>query len=427
MEDHENKGYEDYNIDNLNSMDSDNTQVYDVSKEMEDIDTGRNDNDNKKEEKLKIKKSRKNGCMFNMVWLVLLVFISVLITRYALAGINDMLAIGRSSTIVTVEIPKNADLDTVSSILSKQGVIQEESFFKMYAFITKSRSGFSQGIYELRTDMDYEAILNYIRNQSNSKDIVEITFIEGINVQECADLLQKNEVCEKEEFLKACNSDEFDEKYEFLKAVNNKSNRYYKLEGYLFPDTYEFYRGESAQDAIKRFLNNYQKKVIKTSSSSDSSDKTSIKDRAEKNGRTIEEILCIASIIQAEAANKEDMYKVSSVIYNRLNTLSNGGKSTKGEFGLAHLKVDCTVWYPYRSKNVVPQDKVSKFVSRYNTYNIEGLPAGPICNPGLEAFDAALNPANTDYYYFCHSASGEAFYAKTNDVHESNLKKAGLK
>jgi UPF0755 protein len=373
-----------------------------------------------------ILKSRKNGCLFVMVWLVFLAFIAVLITRYAMNGINDMLGIGRENNIAVVNIPENSNLDSVSKILYENNIIANPNFFKLYSFVTKSTKDFSHGTYELRSNMDYEEILNHIRNQANSKDIVSLTFREGMNIIEISDLLRENGVCDKEDFLNMCKSEEFSEKYDFIKDISKNSDRYYLLEGYLFPDTYDFYRGESAKDSINRFLNNFQKKVVNKSTLEGYGDKVSVKELAIQAGKNVENVIIIASLIQAEAANKEDMYKVSSVIHNRLRTLSTGGKNSFGEYDLDKLRIDSTVWYPYRSRNTVPGDMVNSFKSKYNTYDINGLPPGPVCNPGLEAIKAALKPDATEYYYFCHSASGNAFYAKTNSAHLINLRKAGL-
>lgn len=379
-----------------------------------------------KDEKKVILKSRKNGCLFVMVWFVFLAFIAVLINRYAMSGINDMLGIGRENNTVTIDIPKGSNLDSVSKILYENNVIANPNFFKLYSFVTKSTKGFSQGTYELRANMDYEEILNHIRNQSNSKDVVSLTFREGMNIMEISDLLEENGVCEKDDFLNMCNSEEFNEKYDFIKDIPKSLDRYYLLEGYLFPDTYDFYRGESAKDSINRFLSNFQKKITRKSSLEGYDDKVSVKELAIAEGKDVENLIIIASLVQAEAANKEDMYKVSSVIHNRLGTLSTGGKNNFGEYDLDRLRLDSTVWYPYRSRNVVPSDIVDSFKSKYNTYNINGLPPGPVCNPGLEAIKAVLKPDSTEYYYFCHSSSGSAFYAKTNDVHLINLRRAGL-
>ncbi|MDR1627218.1 MAG: endolytic transglycosylase MltG [Oscillospiraceae bacterium] len=381
---------------------------------------------NNKNEKKVILKSQKNGCFFVMVWFVFLAFIAVFITRYAMNGINDMLGIGKGNNTVTVDIPQNSNLDLVSKILYENNVIANPNFFKLYSFVTKSTKGFSQGTYELRPNMDYEEILNHIRNQANSKDIVSLTFREGMNIIEISDLLNENKVCDKEDFLNACKSKQFNEKYDFVKDIPQNSDRYYLLEGYLFPDTYDFYRGEIAEDSINRFLNNFQKKIIHKSTLENYNDKVSVKELAAQGGKDVENLIIIASLIQAEAANKEDMYKVSSVIHNRLRTLSTGGKNNFGEYDLDRLRIDSTVWYPYRSRNVVPSDVIGSFKSKYNTYDINGLPPGPICNPGLEAIKAALKPDTTEYYYFCHSASGSAYYAKTNSVHLVNLRKARL-
>ena len=118
---------------------------------------------------------------------------------------------------------------------------------------------------------------------------------------------------------------------------------------------------------------------------------------------------------------------VSSVIHNRLRTIDYGGKNSFGEYSIGILRIDSTVYYPYKTKSAVPENIRKTFKSNYDTYKIEGLPPGPICNPGMDAILAALNPAQTNYYYYCHSTSGEAFYAKTNDEHILNLRKAGLK
>ena len=93
--------------------------------------------------------------------------------------------------------------------------------------------------------------------------------------------------------------------------------------------------------------------------------------------------------------------------------------------GVATLDSDPTVWYPYHSREEVPADQVDSFKSRYNTYDIQGLPPGPICNPGLDAINAALNPKTTDYYYFCHK-DDQAYYSQTFEEHQQKLQELGL-
>lgn len=374
----------------------------------------------------KIPRSKKNGCFFKTVWLVLLCLISALLARYAIVGINDMLAVGRSEETVQIEVPERSSLDTIARILKENKVINEKGFFKLYARVTKSSKKFLPGLYELRTNMDYQEILNHIKNQSNIKDISEITITEGMNALEIAEILEKNHICAKDDFLTVCKSGDFDANYDFIRQIDNSSERIYKLEGYLFPDTYKFYKGEKPKAVIGKLLSNCRKKIINKNKIEGYGDKISIKELAEQKGISQDKLINIAALIQAEAANKDDMYKVSSVIYNRLKTLEGSKVNEFGEFSLGTLRIDSTTYYPYRNKAALPKEYSKSYKSTYDTYSSEGLPPGPICNPGIDAIMAALNPAQTDFYYYCHSASGEAFYAKTNDAHIANLKKAGL-
>ena len=246
-----------------------------------------------------------------------------------------------------------------------------------------------------------------------------------MNILEYSELLEKNNICSKDEFLKACNSNSVREKYDFLKDIKNSSNRLYVLEGYLFPDTYKFYQGEKISQIIDKLLVNYKKKVLLPTQIEGYAEKTSIKDLAEKKGWSVDYLITIASLIQAEAANKEDMYKVSSVISNRLATLESDGKNKFGEYNLNKLQLDATNYYPYRTKEAMKEKSGKsrgKNAENYNTYNIIGLPPGPICNPGIDAIMAALDPDQTDYFYYLHSPSGQAYYARTNPEHLQNVK-----
>lgn len=376
-------------------------------------------------ENSKKKRFVKNSWFFKISWIVFVSLTSVLLSKFIMTSINDMLAVGRQSETVQVEIPEESSLSDVAHILKDKNVISEEWFFKLYAIATKSSKSFLSGTYELETNMDYQSIINHIRNKNNIREIVEVTITEGMNVIECASLMEKNKICDKEEFLKCCSSTKLDEKFEFLGKIGNDSKRVYRLEGYLFPDTYKFYRGEGAVNVITKLLSNFQKKIYKKPAF-ESRSTESIYQLAENQNIELDKLMNLASLIQAEAAHKEDMFKVSSVISNRLATISNGGRNKFGEFTMNFLRVDATRYYPYKVEAAIPADIKKNFSSVYNTYKVEGLPPGPICNPGLDAIEAALFPAQTDYFYYCHNEAGETFFARTNEVHLSNMKKAGL-
>lgn len=368
---------------------------------------------------------RKN--FFKSVWIVFIVSTTIMLTQYFVFGTIDLLAMKRDENVVRIEIPRNSSNSQIAKILKDNGVIKNSSFFNFYATLTKAGNKLIAGTFEIKTNLDYEAIINFLKSNSNrvETDIVNVVIPEGKNVQEIADILEKNGVCDRTEFLKACKTNDFGEGYSFLKSLKNVDSLFYKVEGYLFPDTYKLYKDSKPLYVIKKMISNYKSKI--NTKDYDVSEKLSIKDYANKIGISDEDLINIASLIQAEALDEKDMYNVSSVINNRLKTLKNSGKSDFGEDGLNYLGLDSTVWYPYKTRDKVPFEQLNDFSGIYDTYKKVGLPIGPICNAGAAAIDAALKPNKTNYYYFCHDkVSGKPYYARTLKEHQENLKKAGL-
>ncbi len=352
-------------------------------------------------------KGRGNRRFFRFVWFSMVLLVSLLLARYAVAGFNDMMGAGRQNVSVTVEIPKDATLAQVAQILHQAGAVQDLSFFRLYASMTNAPQKFGGGSYQITTGMDYLALINSIQSSKNRVDTVKVTFTEGMNAPEIAAKLESSGVCPAKDALAVIQGAKLDEDFSMLREIANGSQRYYRLEGYLFPDTYEFFKNEDPEQAVRKLVSNCNAKLTKQ-----------IREKAADGGMTLDQTLTLASMIQAEAADKEDMYRVSSVFHNRL-------KSKNPVF--KKLESDPTTYYPYRKQSLVPENIRSTYKSRYDTYTAEGLPPGPICSPGLDAIDAALNPASTQYYYFCHSADGKAYYAATKSQHLANLKKAGLR
>lgn len=367
----------------------------------------------KEEKRMRKSKNKRNRRIFRWIWIVSVFIVGAMASLYIITGMNDLLAINRTdSSTVKIDIPENPNLDTVTDILVSNKIIDEPSYFKMYANMTKSGDDFTQGTYEMRKNMDYQAIINYLLSSGNRTDTVSVTLTEGENVIEIANTLKKNGALnDVDKFLELCNSDDFDSDFDFIKAISNKDVRYYKLEGYLYPDTYEFYKNEEPTSIIYKLLNNYETKINEKQKIDGYSKKTTIKKLVEDSEThySLDQIMTIASIIQAEAANTEDMYYISSILHNRLTASS--------DMGVSNLGLDSTKFYPYRSAKDVPKSE-KNFKSRYDTYDKAGLPPGPICNPGMDAIIAALNPYDTNYYFFCHDSNGQAYYAET--LYEQN-------
>lgn len=367
-------------------------------------------------------KARRNKRMFKWVWICMVLIMGIVLSQVAMVGVRDMLAMDRDENPQTVKItiPMNASVEDIGQILQEKGVIDRADYFVFYAKKTSSADNFKPGDYLIDTNKDYEAIINYLQSNTNRTDIITVQITEGMNVLEIVKKLETEGALHKddvEEFLELCNSTEFDEVYPFVADITNADSRYYKLEGYLFPDTYNFYVNEEPEIIIRRMLTNFYNRVFDTKDRYLGSDKSvTIDTLVPDTGYTMDEIITIASIIQAEAANKEDMYYISSILHNRLEN----GAAT----GTAKLGCDCTEYYPYRNAESVPSSVKNTFSSKYNTHNFDGLPAGPICNPSLEAILAAIGPYDTNYYYFCHKTTDEGsvpYYASSLADHEYNL------
>lgn len=376
---------------------------------------------------IKIKKSLKNKKFFKSIWFAMIISICLMLGQFVVFGALDMLAITREDKLLTIEIPKGAKKLDVVNILYENGVITQPTFFKLYLFLTKGSQKFIPGKFEIKTNLDYEAIVNYLQSNANrlDSDVVDVTIPEGKNVLEIAKILEDNQICSLDEFTSACNSNEFEKNYSFFKDIKS-DDVIYKLEGYLFPDTYTFYKNIEPRYVIKKFLNNFNNKISKKLITNESNEKVSVLTFAEKKSISLGDLINLASLIQAEASNDADMLEIASVLENRLNTLKNGGKSSFGDAINGCLSVDATIWYPYRNRGKVPKDILENYESPYDTYKFSGLPKGPICNPGMTAIEAVLNHKSTQYYFYCHNKEGKTFFAKTFAEHGVNLKKAGL-
>lgn len=343
------------------------------------------------------KRNKKNSGIFVLLYAAIICLVSVGLSVRIIHAAYDLLGAYKEENVASIKITPKTTVDEVIDQLESGGVINDPLFFKLYFKITDAKVAW--GDYTISTNMDYEALIAALNNTKNRVDTVQIMFPEGISAEEIADRLETEDVCDKQDFLEALNNLEpFMSDYYFVKDIPEDPDRVYKLEGYLFPDTYEFYKYESPVKAIKIFLNNYLKRIT-----------AEMLEQAEEHGMTMDEILTLASLIEKEAKT-QDMRKVSSVFHNRLDIKM-------------MLQSNATDFYPY-TPATIPEGYKEK--SPYDTYRIEGLPPSAICSPGLAAIRAALNPEKTGYYYFCMDASGKAYYAVTLAEHERNLRAAGL-
>ncbi len=327
---------------------------------------------------------------------------TILLSYIGITCVGDMLAINRSEENVEVAIPADATYTEIIDILNDYGLVKRSLFCKIF---TKYRhfdeETYLSGNYYLNSSMGVEGMLKDIMAAPVTADTIKLSFPEGWTVQQMFEKLEKNDVCDTNKLYSAIRSTSFT--YDFFTVLQDDNKRYLKLEGYLFPDTYDFYVDADTNYVIRKFLDNFNSKWT-----------DEYQAKAEKLGYTCDEILTIASIIQKEAANSEQMKTISSVIHNRLNDPAN------------YPTLGCDSTAIYISNYVTPVVGEAAGITYYNNYDtsaIRGLPPGPICNPGMDAIRAALYPEKTDYYYFAHDKSGKIYLAETFTGHKNNLVK----
>jgi UPF0755 protein len=337
-----------------------------------------------------------------VVMLFVVIITAGLLSIYVLDSANDVFGFNKIDQTIELTIESGMNAADIAKLLDEKGVIEQPITFQYYTKFRNREGIFQAGNYILNSNMSYDQIIIILRTGQTIKEEVKITFFEGMTIREIAKELQEKRVCSASEFISKIEEIEFG--LEFENMIPDVSLRFRKLEGYLFPDTYDFYIGERVDSVAKKFLVNFQNKIF-----------PGIYEQIQDKGMTLDEVVILASIIQKEAGNREEMARVSSVFYNRME---NPGA------GLPRLQSDVTIFYveedikPYQSRST--QD----IYDAYNTYVCYGLPVGPICSPGLDAIKAAINPAQTDYYYFVTDKNGEFYYSKTLNEHNANIRKA---
>ena len=314
-----------------------------------------------------------------VVWLALIVAIGVTAGRMLWLCAADVLAFGRPDQVVTITVYESDDMDAIIDKLHNNGLIRYKSLFRFYADISDAEEDIKPGIYDLNTRYDYHALVNFMSPKS-SRSVVEVTIPEGYTCRQIFQLLEENRVCTALDVANYAATGELDD-YWFLEGVERGDTNC--LEGYLFPDTYEFYKNSSPREALQKMLNNFDNRFDEEMRSRiDSLNAELTKDY------TVREIVIVASLIERESAAPAESAKVAGVIYNRL---FHWGDTP------AYLNIDASIVYAQGGEARTIDTSLD---SPYNTYTNVGLTPGPIANPGLSSLRAALNPESHSYYFY---------------------------
>lgn len=358
-----------------------------------------------------------------ILWVVIVVGASVILAGQGWKWANDLCALNKTYMEATVEIPEEwivgteqvtdddgdvteytvYDIKKVAKELKEKGLIEYPWLFRLFNVVYHGERKVVQGTYTLNTDMDYMALIRGMRSSGGTAVTVDVSIPEGYSVQQIIGLLAENGVASVEDLTDAAANYVFSD-YAFVDNENLGSIT--RLEGYLYPDTYNFYVGGKASTALNSMLSNFNNRVYSNG------ELAAEFDEAAAAGYDMREIITIASLIEKET-DGSDRENIASVIYNRLE---NAGETAY------LLQIDAAL--VYAAGREITQADYTGLDSPYNLYKHTGLPPTPIANPGLESIRAALNPADTGYYFYALGPDGKHIFNETLAGHNNTL--AGL-
>ena len=346
------------------------------------------------------------------VWLVLILAIGLTFGRALWLCAADVLALEKTGMEITITIEEGEQIPSIAEKLQKVGMINYASLFEMFADLTGKGENIPSGTVTFRKDTiyDYNALINAMSYRGDALSTVEIMIPEGYNCAQIFELLQKHDVCKVKDLEKYAAEGELKE-YWFLEGVD-RGHRYC-LEGFLFPDTYEFYTDDNPKDVLEKFLDNFDYRFTKRMKNKF----TTLQQKLGYVRIDFRDLVTMASMVEKEKASDAEGYTIASVFYNRLKRPSQ------------YPTLDSDATYKYATQYYHAGENLSTEAlkkSPYNTNTQPGLPAGPIANPGLSSLDAALDPESTGYYFFIYDKkAGVHRFSKNLSEHNNWANKLG--
>lgn len=327
-----------------------------------------------------------------LVFFILILIFGVFFTPYVLE-FSDVVVSNDNSEVV-IEIPKGMSSKEIGVLLREKECIKSEYTFYLKLRYSEYLGKLNYGEFKLRKNMSLTEIIETLGKNHYIEETVKITFPEGCSIEQMANLLEEKQIVNKEEFINAL-SEEYD--YDFIKYIPDGEYKY-KLQGFLFPATYEFKKSVTGYEVVNEMLKTFEKRYSKLTD----------------DYSNIFEIITRASVIEKEAKLDTERFIISGVISNRI------------EKDML-LQVDACVVYAvteglYNKGSLSYKDL--EIDSLYNTYKNKGLPVGAICNPGIVSIEAALNPEENEWLYY-HTdevkKDGSHIFTKSYEEHVATM------
>lgn len=344
---------------------------------------------------------KKLPIIISAFFLIIIIAVITVVMMY----FNGIKSVSKDSVEVLFTVNENETFSTLADDLKKNDLIKSELYYKIYVKLNKP-TNLQKGVYTLNKNMSVKQIVNVLGSGSTYVETIRITFKEGKNMRNYIKLISEKTNITEDAILNKLKDtaylDKLITKYWFLKADIKNSNLYYSLEGYLYPDTYEFKKDATIEEIFETMLDNTDSKLKKYESS------------LLNSKYSIHELMTLASIVELESVGN-DRAGVAGVFYNRLNSKMSLGS-------------DVTTYYGAKIE-MSERDLTQAELNQTNGYNTRvssmagKLPIGPICNPSILSIDAVLNPTSSNYYYFVADKNKKTYYSKTYNEHLATIQK----
>ena len=342
----------------------------------------------------------------------IIVYIFLILTIvFGFLSINEIYSVfkkeGEEKIII---IPEKSSVNRISKILKEEKIISSPVLFQIYSRF-KDYKNIKDGKFKLNVNMKYDDIIKTITNQKNVIYDEKVNVFAGIDFFKLIEKYNGKFKISIEELVEEINKEENYKDFWFSKQLDKArlKKAYFPMEGFVLAYTYPIKENSTAKSLAKEILKKSNEKIFE------------LKEKIEKSDMSLWDIFTLASIIQSETDDLDDMKRVSSVFHNRLKI----SKKLENELQIhKRLEADATTTYSKKIKKDIEEKNLKldlDMIKNYDTYRIAGLPIGPICTPSIEAIDAAVNPANEDYYYFyADPKTGKILYEKSFERHKKN-------
>jgi len=334
------------------------------------------------------RREKRTGCVGGILYSAFIIVISIVLASLIWMATVDVLGFGAQDELVNISVHTDFTVDEIANILYETGLIKYKFLFIIYAEYSNAEEKISPGSYVLNKNFDYRALVQGMTARAGVRVETRVTIPEGFTMAQTFNLMEDYAVCSASDLWDTARTHNFT--FSFLEGIPRGERL--RLEGFLFPETYNFFIDSTPTQVLNRLLREFDRRFTEE-----------MTERAEEMGYSVRDIINIASMIEREAGSDEERSRIAAVIYNRLDNWS-----------IPLLQIDATITYAIAGTET-PWSK--ELESLYNTYTHAGLPPGPIANPGMASILAALYPDSTNEYYYALNKSGTHNFFRTYEQH----------